>query len=205
MNKRDAGVPAPSDGVIQSRSVQTGQYLTAGAVIATIVRRDPLLLRLTIPEQDARRIKSGLEVRFTTAEVAAEFTALITAVTEAADPATRMVTVIAEINDEKKAQLRPGTFVEARILLGEANDFPVIPQTAIRPSERGFLAFVVKDTVAEERILKLGLQTADGMVEVREGITTGEKVVARGAEALRNGAAVRAAGAKPGQAESKKP
>ncbi|MCC6477290.1 efflux RND transporter periplasmic adaptor subunit [bacterium] len=205
LNQRDAGIPAPSGGVIQSRSVQTGQYLSTGAVIATIVRRDPLLLRLTVPEQESRRLNTGLIARFTTGNSAVEYSATITSVTEAADPATRMVTVIAEIDDEKKDQLRPGTFVEATILLGEANDLPVIPQTAIRPSERGFLAFVVKDSVAEERILKLGLQTADGLVEVREGIQIGEKVVARGAEALRNGAVVKTAGAKPAQAESKKP
>jgi RND family efflux transporter MFP subunit len=209
LNQRDAGVPAPSGGIIQSRSVQTGQYLSTGAVIATIVRRDPLLLRLTVPEQESRRLKTGLIVRFTD-NSAIEYSAKITSVTEAADPATRMVTVIAEVDDEEKDQLRPGTFVEATILLGEANELPVIPQTAIRPSERGFLAFVVKDTVAEERILKLGLQTADGLVEVREGIQVGEKVVARGAEALRNGAAVKPASPKPAaekpaQSEGQKP
>jgi multidrug efflux pump subunit AcrA (membrane-fusion protein) len=66
----------------------------------------------------------------------------------------------------------------------------VIPQTAIRPTDRGFLAFVVEDEVARERVLELGLRTADGRVEVRSGLAAGESLVVRGAEALRDGAKV---------------
>jgi multidrug efflux system membrane fusion protein len=75
---------------------------------------------------------------------------------------------------------------------------PVVPQTAVRPSERGFLAFVVEGDKARERVLELGMRTEDGRVEVREGLKPGERLVVRGAEALRDGAAVRVAeGAKP--------
>ena len=70
---------------------------------------------------------------------------------------------------------------------------PVIPQTAIRPSDRGFIAFVVEKDAAVERILQLGMRTADGQVEVLAGLKLGEKLVIRGAEALRDGA--------PGQGE----
>jgi len=38
----------------------------------------------------------------------------------------------------------------------------------VRPSERGFLAFVVREGKARERVVELGLRTADGRVEVRE-------------------------------------
>jgi len=37
-------------GVIQTRTVQTGQYVQPGTVLATLVRRDPLLLRFKVPE-----------------------------------------------------------------------------------------------------------------------------------------------------------
>jgi multidrug efflux system membrane fusion protein len=43
--------------------------------------------------------------------------------------------------------------------------------------------------------VKLGMHTQDGHVEVREGLKAGEKLVIRGGEALKGGAAVRVQGA----------
>ena len=45
-----------------------------------------------------------------------------------------------------------------------------MPQTAIRPSEKGFLAFVVENGLAVERILNPGMRTADGQIEVISGL-----------------------------------
>jgi membrane fusion protein, multidrug efflux system len=191
LNQRDAFVPAPVSGVVQSRSVRTGQYVQAGTLIATMVHRDPLLLRFSVPDQEAQRLHTGLDVTFRVRDEAGDHRARITAVAESADPTTRMVAVTAEVIDEKRDQLRPGAFAEVTVLLGEGENFPVIPQISIRPSEKGFLAYVVADSVAHERIVTLGLQSPDGYVEVRDGLKAGERIVVRGAEALREGAAVR--------------
>ncbi len=101
-----------------------------------------------------------------------------------------MVAVTAEVDDPAREELRPGTFVEVEVPVGGVAAAAVIPQTAIRPSEHGFLAFVVDGDVARERVLELGLRTADGDVEVRRGLAVGELLVVRGAEALRDGAKV---------------
>ena len=73
-------------------------------------------------------------------------------------------------------------------------EVPVIPQTAIRPSEKGFLAYVIENDVARERVVQLGMRTADGRVEVKSGVKEGEALVVRGGEALREGASVRVVG-----------
>jgi multidrug efflux pump subunit AcrA (membrane-fusion protein) len=101
-----------------------------------------------------------------------------------------MVAITARVVEAGRGDLRPGAFAEVEAPVGDATAAPVIPQTAIRPSDRGFLAFVVEGEVARERVLKLGLRTADGQVEVRDGLVAGEQLVVRGAEALRDGAAV---------------
>jgi membrane fusion protein, multidrug efflux system len=191
LNLRDAYAPAPVSGIIQSREVRTGQYVQTGNLVATMLRRDPLLLRFSVPDQDAQRIHPGLEVRFTVRDDEVEHTAKITAVTESADLVTRMVTVTAEVVDSERNSLRPGAFAEVTVLLGESTNLPVIPQISIRPSEKGFLAYVVTDSTARERILTLGLQSPDGFVEVRDGLKLGETIVVRGAEALSNGVGVR--------------
>jgi membrane fusion protein, multidrug efflux system len=191
LNLRDAHVPAPASGAIQTRSIQTGQYVQAGTVIATLVRRDPLLLRFTVPELDAMRIRKGMTAMFHVRGGGEDYTARITAVSEAADPSTRLVRITAEVTDPDRGALRPGSFAEVTVQLGERTKLPVIPQTAIRPSEKGFVSFVVEDSTAHERILTLGSRSPEGLVEVRSGLQSGDKIVVRGAEALRDGAPVR--------------
>ncbi|RQV94074.1 efflux RND transporter periplasmic adaptor subunit [bacterium] len=191
LNLRDAEVPAPVSGIIQERKVTTGQYVQTGTVIATIVRRDPLLLNFTVPETDSKRLTKNLDAQFQVRGDERDYHAHITAIAESADPQTRMVTITAEIDDPRRDELLPGTFAEVTVMLGEISKLPVIPQTAIRPSEKGFLAFVVVDSTALERILTLGMRSRDGMVEVLDGIQAGETVVIRGAEALQDGAGVK--------------
>jgi multidrug efflux system membrane fusion protein len=193
LNLRDAYVRAPESGSIQTRTVQTGQYVQPGTLVATLLRRDPLLLRFSVPEGDAAQLSAGMAVRFRV-RAGQEHTARIRAVAESADESTRMVAVVAEVDDPAKDQLRAGSFAEVTVPVG-AHEAPVIPQTAVRPSERGFLAFVVQGDQARERILTLGMRTPGGDVEVRAGLQTGEQLVVRGAEALKDGSAVRVEGA----------
>ena len=199
LNLRDAYVKAPVAGVIQTRSVQTGQYVQPGAVLATLVQRDPLLLRFAVPEHDAQSMKKGMAVAFKVRGNPTAYTAAITHVADVADVKSRLISVTAEVNDSKKAELRPGSFTEVTVPVGGMRAAPVIPQTAIRPSERGFLAFVIEGDKAKERVVQLGLRTEDGRVEVKGGLKIGEQLVVRGAEALRDGASVRIVPRAPAQ------
>jgi multidrug efflux system membrane fusion protein len=202
LNLHDAFVRAPVAGILQTRTVQTGQYIQVGMVLATLVQRDPLLLRFKAPERDAARLRVGQEAGFRVRDINREFHAKIVHVAASADSGTRMVELAAEIKESGDEALRPGTFAEIVIPVESSRPAPVIPQTAIRPSERGFLAFVVENDKAVERVLGLGLRTAEGQVEVLTGLKEGEALVIRGSEALRNGVAVRisAAAAPPGAA-----
>jgi RND family efflux transporter MFP subunit len=110
-----------------------------------------------------------------------------------------MVEVTARIDDPARGDLRPGAFAQITVPVGDNAKAPVIPQTAVRPSARGFLAYVVEDGAAKERVLTLGMRTTDGLVEVRSGLAAGEQLVVRGAEALRDGAAVKIAAPEDGR------
>jgi multidrug efflux system membrane fusion protein len=195
LNLRDAYVKAPMDGVLQTRTVQTGQYVQPGYVMATLLRREPLLLRFRVPEADVARLKAGMEARFTVRTDGNTYRGKITHVAAAADDQSRMVPVTAEVTGKEAEALRPGAFatVSVSVPVETSQGSPVIPQTAVRPSERGFLAFVVEGDKARERVLELGMRTADGRVEVKGGVKPGETLVVRGAEALKDGVPVRIA------------
>ena len=191
LNLRDAWVRAPMDGVIQTRTVETGQYVQPGYVMATLLRRDPMLLRFQVAPLDAPRIKPGMIATFKLRETTREFKAKISLVSGAADEETRMVGVTAEVVDEGRDYwLRPGSFCDVTLPVGGSRDVVLIPRAAVRPTERGFVAYVVENDTARERVLQLGANTVDGWVEVRNGLQAGEKLVIQGAEPLAEGAKV---------------
>lgn len=194
LNLRDAYVRAPVGGTIQTRTVTTGQYVQPGTILATLVQRDPMLLRFQVPEFEATGLATKMRATFRIRGMDKDLAAVITSVNQKADPGTRMVAVIAEI-EAAPAELRPGSFAEVTVPIGGTRDAPVIPQTAVRPSERGFLSFVIEgdkeNAKAKERVLELGLRTPEGLVEVRKGVVPGERLVVRGAEALSDGAGVK--------------
>jgi len=190
LNLRDAYVRAPTAGMIESRVVQTGQYVQPGTVLATLVRRDPLLLRFSVPGPEAAALAPKMAVRFRLRGDQAGYQAAITHVAQAANATSRMVAVTAEVNSEDRAGLRPGAFVEVTVPVAAPAPTPVLPQTAVRPTERGFVAYVVENGVARERLLTLGLRTPEGDMEIKSGVKPGELAVIRGGEALFDGAEV---------------
>jgi hypothetical protein len=97
------------------------------------------------------------------------------------------------------AKLWPGFTAKIRFPLRSNPSASVIPEEAVRASERGFIAFVPRqqsredgqqEWIAKARTLELGFR-ADGWVEVRQGLTSGEWLVRRGAEALEDGTPIR--------------
>jgi len=205
LNLHDAYVRAPFSGIIQTRTVQTGQYVQVGTVLATLVRRDPLLLRFQVPERDAAQMHPGITAAFKVRDDDREYSARIVHVGAAADETTRMVAVTAEVQDTGAASLRPGAFAEITVPVSTPHQNPVVPQTAIRPSDKGFIAYVVQNDLAVERVVTVGMRTADGQAEILAGLKAGETLVVRGAEALRDGAPVRIAGAGDRPAEKPAP
>jgi multidrug efflux system membrane fusion protein len=203
LNLRDAYVRAPFPGVVQSRTVQVGQYLNAGAILGTLLQRDPLLLRFGVSEQDAPRLSAGMTANIKLRESPATYTAKIILVAEAADPTTRLVPVTGQVDDsgyvskstgatmEHKYWLRPGAFCEVSVPVGDARQAIVVPSLAVQPTDSGNVVFTVDDkNIAHLKNVQLGMYTPEGGVEITQGLAAGDLLVVEGFEALSEGAPV---------------
>ena len=192
LDLRDASVRAPIAGIVQTRTVQQGQYLQAGAVLATILQREPMLLRFGVSERDAPRLQPGMVAKLVQQADPRPFTATIALVAGAADPATRMVPVTARLDPTEPARgLRPGGFCEVTIRIGNARSAVVVPSLAVQPTEQGNLVYIVGDDhTVHGRVVELGMHTSEGGVELTRGVTAGELLVVRGIEPLGEGAPV---------------
>src|SRR5712692_6273758 len=59
----DTELTAPGDGMIRERRASVGEFLAAGAPVATLVKIHPLRLQLAVPERAAADVRAGQEVR----------------------------------------------------------------------------------------------------------------------------------------------
>ncbi len=205
LNYRNSNPAAPVSGIIETRDVDTGAYVQAGTLLGTLIRREPMLLRFKVPEREARSLELGSIAQARMGASEAPLSAKITHVGQTAESSSRMVNVVAEVQSPPKT-LRPGSFAEVSVRTGASDAAISVPELAVRPSERGFLAFVVEEGVAKERKLTLGLRTGDGRVEIQSGLKEGDQLVVRGNEALFDGAPVRIAEGEPdARAQSRVP
>jgi len=193
LNLRDSYVRAPIGGVVQTRTVQTGQYLQPGATLATILQRDPMLLRFQVSEQDAPRLKNEMVANLTLKESARTYTARITLVAGAADPNTRLVPVTAQVDQtDHQYWLRPGAFCEVVVPIDAPRLAIVVPTMSVHPTEKGNVVYVVDaKNIAHAKTVELGMHTADGDVEITRGLDEGAELVVRGIEPLTDGAPVK--------------
>lgn len=192
LNLRDSAVRSPIDGIIQTRTVETGQYVQAGAIMATLLNQNPMLLRFSVEPQDAPRLTPGMTATFTMRETQRTFDAKLTLIAGAADATTHMVAVTGTVNaEEHKYWLRPGSFCDVSVDVGATREVPLIPRFATRATDHGYVTYVVENEIAQERIITLGMSTKDGWVEVKTGLKDGDMIVVHGAEALSTGAHVR--------------
>jgi multidrug efflux system membrane fusion protein len=194
LNLTDAYVRAPFEGVLQSRTVQTGQYVQPGHVLTTLLRKNPVLVRFKVTDDEASQIKTGMKISFNVGNNLPPFSGEVFFIASSADIVSRMVLVSAKIDNPNSVDIPLGAFANVTVFVGNKPKALVIPQLAIRPTERGFLAFVVEHNdnkpIARERVLQLGLRTTDGLVEVQKGLHPNEMLAIRGAEALKEGSLV---------------
>ncbi len=161
-------------------------------MLATILQRDPLLLRLQVTEADTPRLKNGRKANVALRESQHSYVASIDLVAGAADPTTRLVPVTATLDTtDHQYWLRPGAFCEVTVPIGDARDAIVVPVISVQPTENGNVVWVVENNVAHPKQVQVGMYTQDGAVEVTKGLAVGEQLVVRGLDALVDGAPVK--------------
>ncbi len=183
-------VYSPIDGYVADRSADLGEYVSTTTKIATIVRINPLRVRIDIPEQAIPVVNVGQSVSVTTsAWPDRNFGGRIARISPNVTPASRTLTVEAEIENASGA-LKPGQFATVRILQARAQAAVLVPSRAVRTESGVSRVFVVKDGHAQERLVQLG-QTEGDLVEIKSGVTANENVATSNTEQLSDGMAVR--------------
>ena len=186
-----AAVRTPTSGVVTEKRVETGDVVSTQARLFTVADVSTLVVRVQVSELDITGIREGQTAGVTIDALAgSRFQGTIRRIFPAADSATRMVPVEVALSGSAAQRLRPGYLARVTLRLGERPGIILAPISAVVGSRDARAAFVVKAGKAERRQLRLG-QTSGEMVEVLEGLSPGDSVVAVGADRLNDGATVR--------------
>jgi membrane fusion protein, heavy metal efflux system len=188
MQKLDSEVTvrAPIGGTITQRQIGAGQFINseaAGAAnpVYTISNLSTVYLIANVREADAPLIHVGdpVEVRVL-AYPDRIFKAKISWIAASIDPNTRRLSVRADVENPDGA-LKPGMFASFNIITGNAETAPAVPQSAVVfEGETARVWVAGEDGTIAARQIRIG-RSANGMLEVLEGLSKGEKVVTSGA------------------------
>jgi cobalt-zinc-cadmium efflux system membrane fusion protein len=179
-------VTAPIGGIITQRQIGLGQYINsmsggASSPVYTIGNLSTVWLIANVRETDAPLMHVGEPVEVhVLAFPGRVFKAKISWVAPSIDSNTHRLSVRADV-ENPRGELKPGMFANFSIITGEAATAPAVPQRAIVYEGDTARVWVAEDdgTIAA-RSIRTG-RIADGMVEILAGVSSGEKVVTRGA------------------------
>jgi membrane fusion protein (multidrug efflux system) len=175
-----------SEGYITERLIEVGGRIAANQQAYTIEDFKPLLIRVYVPTSDAIKLKTGLPADVTTEVLKGEaFKGTVTLINPRVDVQTGTIKVTVEVYDDT-LRLKPGMFVEARIATGKKDNVLVIPRKAILYKQGKTYVFVLKDGLAGQHEITLGL-TEEDQAEVLTGISQGDVIVSVGVENLKDG------------------
>lgn len=193
----DVAVVAPFSGFISERRVSLGEYVQPATAVVTLLKIDPVRLRLAIPGVQAGSVALGQHV---TARVDAYpdrvFEGRISAVNPAIAAESRSFPVEARVPNPD-AVLKPGMFAVASIDQGRTERARLVPRRAVIEdvNTNSYRLFVVdKDNRARVRVVQLAARQQGDTIRILKGVEEGERVATSNLADLYDGAEVTSAG-----------
>jgi HlyD family secretion protein len=183
---------APFAGTIQGRALAPGSVVDAGTGVAALVADQVLEARAGVPEKYLERYRPGAQVLVVVGEHRRP--AVVVSLAPAVDRHTRTFDARVRLDNED-GSLRVGQSV---LVVHVADPRPalILPPRAVLPSAGGeltvFAASGSGEVLEARRRPITGHWLKDGRIEVRAGLTPGDRVVVEGAAWLLDGDPVRA-------------
>jgi len=184
-------ITAPFEGVVTERLVHPGALVGPGAdaVLMTIQQVSRLRLVVPVPEEDVSGMVRGASVPFRVpAWPERTFSGTVARMAHALDPKNRTMAVELDVTNRDGA-LAPGMYPAVRWPVRRAGAALFVPRTSVvTTTER---TFVIRDRDGKAQWVDVKRGAADGdLVEVTGALAAGDRVVKRGTDELREGAAI---------------
>ena len=183
-------IVAPFDGVVGSRRVSVGTYVSPGEVITELASINEIRIVFSAPERSLAALsRDAALVASSTALPGVTLEGSVLAIDPVLDPQTRNARVVARVVNRDQKFL-PGMSANVSVTLRTRPSAITIPNEAVFASGDQSFVFVVRpDSSVVRTAVSLGTRTSD-VVEVTSGLEAGTMVVRAGHQKLFDGAKV---------------
>lgn len=180
-------ITAPVDGYVTERMTEVGSRVNANQQLFTVEDFSPLLVKVYVPSSDVVNLEDGMETEINSDVLNGKiFKGKIKIINPRIDVQSGTVKVTIEVFD-KTQKLKPGMFVETKILIRNKPDAVVIPKKSVsyRENEAYVFIFDRKTMEVSKRIVETGISEDDN-IEITSGLEEGEPLVTVGVEGLKD-------------------
>lgn len=176
----DTAILAPIGGIVAERYVQPGSNVMPGQALMSLVDLSQLELAADIPARDINQIHVGGDVTFTVdGQPNRTFHGKVVRINPMANGGARTITLYARV-DNRDGVLKGGMFANGRVVTGNAARGKVlrIPAGAVRDIDGKRQVWVIRDNKLALQPVTLGIRdSGTGLIEVKQGLAAGERVI----------------------------
>jgi membrane fusion protein (multidrug efflux system) len=185
----DRVVRAPFGGWVSLRNISTGAVVSAGSEIATVSDISRIKLDFAVPETLLAQVQPGQPiVAVASAYPDQPFRGTVATVDPVLNPQTRAATVRAVLANGDR-RLKPGMLLTVAIE-SAARTAPAVPELAVVGEGEQSFVYIIENGRAKRIKVVTGLRQ-DGLVEIRQGLSAGQRIVTEGVVKIAEGQQVR--------------
>ena len=179
-------IKTPITGTVVERNIVIGQLVDASTTAFRVINTSTLWADGQVYEKEVPGLSGKPEVTLTvTAYPGEEFHGKVIYVSPIVDEHTRTITIRASIPN-RNGRLKPQMFGELHVPTGGTTKGLLVPAESVQKENLETYVFIAtSDTTFERREVSLGT-IFDSMVEVKDGIKPGERVVTKGSFQLKS-------------------
>jgi HlyD family secretion protein len=192
ISRDNAIIRAPWSGIVVTRTLDPGAYVTPGTSSAILVVADlsQVAAVVNIPEAQMGGVRKGNTATISVdAFPGRSFTGTVARIAGGVEPDTRTVKTEIDIPNAE-GLLRPGMFARMSLSAGSKQAL-VVPLSAITVAGNQSFVWIVREERVSRRQVTAGQTTAQ-VVEITAGLTVQDTIVVRGTEMVAEGGRVRA-------------
>jgi RND family efflux transporter MFP subunit len=176
--------------VVGDRYVDEGETVTANTPLLTIIRLDPILGVVYVPERDYARLEPGQAITLRADAYPGEpFEGKIKRIASVFRQNTRQARVELSLANPQQ-RLKPGMFARVTIELAKVEDATIVPIAALtkRNEKTGVFLVDQKGEVAVWREVEVGIREGDRVQVTADGLTG--RVVTLGQQLIDDGSPI---------------